>query len=84
LHPPRAAGFRRNRRQRDRQAHHWIEAASKRACHEKKDFRTVLSADSEITAHLSVDTITNLLEPMAYQGASQALIDLLLISLDRK
>src|SRR5712671_687412 len=66
------------------EAHHWIEAASKRACNEKKDFRTVLSADSEITAHLSVDTITNLLEPMAYQGASQALIDRLLISLDRK
>src|SRR5712675_1829558 len=64
------------------EAHHWIEAASKRACNEKKDFRTVLSADSEITAHLSVDTITNLLEPMAYQGASQALIDRLLISLD--
>src|SRR5712672_3852308 len=49
-----------------REAHHWIEAASKRA---------------EITAHLSVDKITNLLEPMAYQGASQALIDRLLISL---
>src|SRR5712672_1712320 len=48
------------------EAHHWIEAASKRA---------------EITAHLSVDKITNLLEPMAYQGASQALIDRLLISL---
>src|SRR5712675_2255885 len=64
------------------EAHHWIEAASKRACNEKKDFRTVLNADSEITAHLSVDTITNLLEPMAYQGASQALIDRLLISLD--
>ena len=66
------------------EAHHWIEAASKRVCNEKKDFRTVLSADSETTAHLSVDTITNLLEPMAYQAASQALIDRLLISLDRK
>jgi 3-carboxy-cis,cis-muconate cycloisomerase len=66
------------------QAHHWIEAASKKAVNEKKDFRTVLSADSEITAHLSVDKIASLFEPMAYQGASQALIDRQLISLDQK
>jgi 3-carboxy-cis,cis-muconate cycloisomerase len=43
-----------------------------------------LSADSEITAHLSVDKIASLFEPMAYQGASQALIDRQLISLDQK
>ena len=65
-------------------AHHLIEAASKRAVNEKKDLRSVLSADLEITAHLGEEKITNLFEPMAYQGSSQALIDRLLISLDRK
>src|SRR5450631_3156352 len=66
------------------EAHHLIEAASKTAVHEKKDLRTVLSADCNVTAHLSADMITKLLEPMAYQGTSQSLIDRLLASLDEK
>jgi 3-carboxy-cis,cis-muconate cycloisomerase len=66
------------------EAHHLIEAASKTAVHEKKDLRTVLSADSNVAAHLSADMITKLLEPMAYQGTSQSLIDRLLASLDEK
>ena len=36
------------------------------------------------SAHLSADRLTKLFEPMAYQGASQALIDRLLASLDDK
>ena len=63
-------------------AHHLIEAASKKAVKEKKDLRTVLSADSDITAHLSADMITGLFDPKAYQGTSQLLIDRLLASLD--
>jgi 3-carboxy-cis,cis-muconate cycloisomerase len=63
-------------------AHHLIEAASKRAVAEKKHLREVLSADSQITTHLSPEKIASLFEPMAYQGASQALIDRLLDSLD--
>jgi Lyase len=35
-------------------------------------------------AHLSADKLTNLFEPMAYQGVSQALIDRLLVSLEDK
>jgi 3-carboxy-cis,cis-muconate cycloisomerase len=33
---------------------------------------------------LSIERITELFEPMAYQGVSQALIDRLLASLDHK
>ncbi|MFK4506323.1 3-carboxy-cis,cis-muconate cycloisomerase [Bradyrhizobium daqingense] len=63
-------------------AHHLIEAASKRAVAEKKHLREVLSADSLVTSHLAPEKIAALFEPMAYQGASQALIDRLLDSLD--
>jgi 3-carboxy-cis,cis-muconate cycloisomerase len=42
----------------------------------------VLSADARITAQLGADRIADLFEPMAYQGASQALIDRLLASLN--
>jgi 3-carboxy-cis,cis-muconate cycloisomerase len=65
-------------------AHHLIEAASKRAIAEKKHLRELLSADPQVTAHLSPEKIAALFEPMAYQGASQALIDRLLDSLDRE
>jgi 3-carboxy-cis,cis-muconate cycloisomerase len=63
-------------------AHHLIEAASKKAVAEKKHLRDVLTADPKIAAQLSAEKITELFEPMAYQGASQALIDRLLASLD--
>ena len=67
-----------------REAHHLVEAASKKAVAEKKDLRDVLTKDAEVTAHLSADRLTKLFEPMAYQGVSQALIDRLLASLDDK
>jgi len=63
-------------------AHHLIEAASKKAVAEKKHLREVLIADSNVTAQLGADRIRGLFEPMAYQGASQALIDRLLASLN--
>jgi 3-carboxy-cis,cis-muconate cycloisomerase len=63
-------------------AHHLIEMASKKAVANKKHLRDVLLADPKITAQLSADRIARLFEPMAYQGASQALIDRLLGSLD--
>jgi len=66
------------------EAHHLVEAASKKAVTEKKDLRDVLTKDGKITAHLDTDRITKLFEPMAYQGVSQALIDRLLASLDDK
>jgi 3-carboxy-cis,cis-muconate cycloisomerase len=64
-------------------AHHLVEAASKKAVKDKKHLRDVLTQDSRITAQLAADKITELFEPMAYQGASQALIDRLLASIDK-
>ncbi|KRR04667.1 3-carboxy-cis,cis-muconate cycloisomerase [Bradyrhizobium jicamae] len=63
-------------------AHHLVEAASKKAVKDKKHLRDVLTNDSKVTAQLGADEIAELFEPMAYQGASQALIDRLLASLD--
>jgi 3-carboxy-cis,cis-muconate cycloisomerase len=63
-------------------AHHLIEAASKKAVAEKKHLRDILVGDSRVTAQIGADALAGLFEPMAYQGASQALIDRLLASLD--
>ena len=49
---------------------------------EKKHLRDLLIADAKVTAQLDADKIAELFEPMAYQGASQALIDRLLASLN--
>jgi 3-carboxy-cis,cis-muconate cycloisomerase len=67
-----------------REAHHLVEAASKKALAEKKGLRDVLAKDAKVTAHLGADRLAKLFEPMAYQGVSQALIDRLLASLDEK
>jgi 3-carboxy-cis,cis-muconate cycloisomerase len=65
-------------------AHHLIEVASKKAVADKKHLRDVLTSDSKVTDHLDAKQIAGLFEPMAYQGASQALIDRLLASLETK
>lgn len=62
-------------------AHHLVEAATKRAVAEKKHLRDVLTADPKVSAQLSAAAIAKLFEPMDYQGVSQALIDRLLASL---
>src|SRR5579872_227452 len=62
-------------------AHHLVEAASKKAVAEKKHLRDVLAADSNVTARLGADQLTKLFDPMAYQGTSQTMIDRLLASL---
>src|SRR3954464_13304860 len=63
------------------EAHHLVEAASKKAVAGKQDFREVLASDPKVTAHLDSEKLKSLFEPMAYQGASQTLIDRLLDSL---
>ncbi|MGB8401615.1 3-carboxy-cis,cis-muconate cycloisomerase [Bradyrhizobium sp.] len=65
-------------------AHHLIAAASKKAVADRKHLRDVLLVDSKITAQLGADKLAKLFEPMAYQGASQALIDRLLASIEVK
>lgn len=63
-------------------AHHLVEAASKKAVKDKKHLREALREDANVSAQLGADEIAKLFEPMAYQGASQALIDRLLASLE--
>ena len=63
-------------------AHHIVEAATKRAVAGKQHLRDVLTADPQVAAQLGADQIAGLFEPMSYQGVSQALIDRLLASLD--
>jgi 3-carboxy-cis,cis-muconate cycloisomerase len=65
-------------------AHHLVEAASRKAVKDKLHLRDVLTSDAKVTAHLDAGKIADLFEPMAYQGASQALIDRLLASLATK
>ncbi len=64
------------------EAHHLVEAATKQAVAAKKNLREVLTKEPKVTAHLSAERLTELFEPMAYQGVSQALIDRLLASLE--
>ncbi len=66
------------------EAHHLMEAASKRVVAEKTNLRDVLAKDPDISVHLSPDRLEKLFEPMAYQGVAQILIDQLLVSLDDK
>jgi 3-carboxy-cis,cis-muconate cycloisomerase len=65
-------------------AHHLVEAASKKAVAEKRDLQDVLAEDAKVAGHLDRNRLAALFEPMSYQGASQALIDRLLASLDAK
>jgi 3-carboxy-cis,cis-muconate cycloisomerase len=64
------------------EAHHLMEAASKKAVAEKKALRDVLAGDPKVTQQFDAKKLADLFEPMAYQGVSQTLIDRLLASLD--
>jgi 3-carboxy-cis,cis-muconate cycloisomerase len=66
------------------EAHHLVEVLSRKAVAGKKHLRDVLAEDPKVKAQLSADKIAALLEPMTYQGTSQALIDRLLATLGGK
>src|ERR1043166_2189411 len=61
-------------------AHHLVEAASRKAAAGQRHLRDVLTDDPQVTAHLDAEKIASLFEPTAYQGVSQTLIDRLLAS----
>jgi 3-carboxy-cis,cis-muconate cycloisomerase len=65
------------------EAHHLIEAASRKAIESKTHLRDVLANDTRVTARLSASDLKRLFDPMAYQGVSQTLIDRLLASLEQ-
>jgi 3-carboxy-cis,cis-muconate cycloisomerase len=66
------------------EAHHLIEAASKKAVAEKKHLHDVLANEPKVAEQLDAKKLADLFEPMAYQGVAQALIDRLLASLEKK
>ena len=65
------------------EAHHLIEAASRKAIESKTHLRDVLAGDTRVAKHLSANDLKRLFDPMGYQGVSQTLIDRLLASLEQ-
>jgi 3-carboxy-cis,cis-muconate cycloisomerase len=56
-------------------AHQLIEAASRKALGEKKHLREVLSANAEVTSHLSKKELEKLFDPVNYRGVAGQFID---------
>lgn len=63
------------------EAHHIVEAASRRAIETRRHLHEVLAEDTRVTTHIDTGTLKGLFDPMAYQGVAQTLIDRLLASL---
>jgi 3-carboxy-cis,cis-muconate cycloisomerase len=59
-------------------AHHLVEEASRKAAAERRHLKDVLADDHRVSAHLSHAELEGLFDPLAYQGAAQALIDRLI------
>jgi 3-carboxy-cis,cis-muconate cycloisomerase len=57
------------------EAHHLIEAASKRAISEKRHLRDVLAEDKTVLQHLDRAALDRLFDPLGYTGVAAALID---------
>jgi 3-carboxy-cis,cis-muconate cycloisomerase len=57
------------------EAHHLIEAASKRAVSEKRHLRDVLAEDKAVLQHVKRDELDKLFDPFGYTGVAAALID---------
>jgi 3-carboxy-cis,cis-muconate cycloisomerase len=64
------------------EAHHLVEAASKKAIEQKLHLREVLTSDPKFAALLDPRQAAELFDPASYQGVSQSLIDRLLASLE--
>jgi 3-carboxy-cis,cis-muconate cycloisomerase len=64
------------------EAHHLVEAASKKAAAEKRPLHDVLAQHPKVTAQLAQGKLSELFEPLNYQGVSQTLIERLLNSLE--
>ncbi len=56
-------------------AHHLVEAASKRAVAEKRHLRDVLADDKAVMQHLDKAALDKLFDPLGYTGVATALID---------
>jgi 3-carboxy-cis,cis-muconate cycloisomerase len=60
------------------EAHHIVEAASKRAAAERRGLEALLHEDPRVTAQLTQAEIARLFDPLAYQGVAQQFVDRLL------
>jgi 3-carboxy-cis,cis-muconate cycloisomerase len=56
-------------------AHHLVEAASRRAASQGRHLREVLGEDQEVARHLSPQELDALFEPVNYLGAAGAFVD---------
>jgi 3-carboxy-cis,cis-muconate cycloisomerase len=57
------------------EAHRLIEQASRKAASENQHLRDVLSADAEVTSHISTADLEKLFEPLNYRGVADEFID---------
>jgi len=57
------------------EAHHLVEAASKRAVAEKRHLRDVLADDKAVMQHVDKAALEKLFDPLAYTGVAAALVD---------
>lgn len=62
------------------EAHHLVEAASKRAVAEKRHLRDVLGDDKAVMQHLKPGELDKLFDPLGYTGVAAALVDRVLAS----
>jgi 3-carboxy-cis,cis-muconate cycloisomerase len=56
-------------------AHSLLESASHQASSQRKNLRDVLSADPQITSHLSPQDLDRLFDPQNYLGAAESFVD---------
>jgi 3-carboxy-cis,cis-muconate cycloisomerase len=57
------------------EAHKLVEAASGRTIRQRRHFREVLAADSEISKHISKGALVELFEPQNYLGEAETFVD---------
>lgn len=57
------------------EAHHLVEAASKRAVAERRHLREILAEDKAVSQHLTREGLDQLFDPLGYTGMTTTLID---------
>jgi 3-carboxy-cis,cis-muconate cycloisomerase len=62
------------------EAHHLVEAASRRAAAEGAHLRDVLAGDPVVTVHLAPDALDRLFAPESYLGVAERLVERALLA----
>jgi 3-carboxy-cis,cis-muconate cycloisomerase len=66
------------------EAHHLLEAASRKALAERRHLRDVLASDEHITRHLDEAALKRLFDPLAYLGSAEQFVDRTLAAYRRR